>query len=178
MANIKCQFCDENILANANVCKHCGHEQLNEKQIKKYARAITLSRYSLLYIALIIFGFVNGWLLGILIIIGILVTQGNLASTYVQNHSIYEIYNKYKSIRKKQITSLLLIVALASLLIATNPDESTLKNYINRTEGSFNIKRIERVNLVFFSIYDVDIISFNPKNRIYIGILGFTIPIG
>ena len=70
-------------------------------------------------------------------------------------------------------TGLFIIIVL--ILVLTNPTQADLKKHIKEQEGMISlVSQVETKNFIVFSVYRVEISSFNQglfASKIYIGLL-------
>ena len=100
----KCQFCNEHIISDASVCKHCQREQLSPKEIKEFSNTIANQYWPIIFLGSLFLGSINPWW----ILIGLIV--GSVALHYYgvylsQSLTYLELFNRAKKIKKNRKNS-------------------------------------------------------------------------
>ncbi len=142
--NIKeCQFCNESISINANLCKHCNRVQLSEAKIKKNINTIrddNSGYFSLLIFAISIFLFYQfeSFYISISCFFALLIILYSVSFFYGKSIrkklSIFEIYQEAQKIEKRNnINSIIFLSIIGSILVfvfLTNPTKNDFKEYL------------------------------------------------
>lgn len=98
----KCQFCCELIHHEADVCKHCHRNQINETKMSEMIMELSLIKNVIGFIIFIIVAFAIAWWVGIIAII-LIILKVNTKQKHLKKISkikLLEEYEKYKNREK------------------------------------------------------------------------------
>ena len=117
----KCQFCAENILIEAQVCKFCHRNQIDDKKTEEIINTLSINKGLLGYIFLLLITFSIRWWVGlifiILLIIGIRANQDELRKeSKLELLEKYEKYQKY--LRGKIYLDIIFYIIIILLILA------------------------------------------------------------
>ncbi len=131
----KCQFCGENILQTATVCKYCNREQLTNKQFTKYHEELAWNKIrSIWTIIAIIFASTMQWWIGVIFLFILIGIVEFYFKTQIKNLTTLEILNNYNKMKKKKrrenIIISSIIVAVIVILIFSNPSKDDFNQYL------------------------------------------------
>lgn len=173
--NNKCQFCRGDILEDAEICCHCGREQLSEDEQLKLLFFKNLLSKSLLYaFVIILFGFAIHIATGIVFILGYIafVTAYSYKKYKKKKFNLLELQKQNK---KDRLTfSIFGIIILA--LCMTTPGEKDFQEYIRNEyrNTKIDITKEKSKDFGFFSIYAVDFYHSDEseqKRNFYLGVM-------
>ena len=116
----KCQFCAENILVEADVCKFCHRNQIDDKKEEEIINSLSINKGMVGYIFLLLITFSYRWWLGLififLLIFGIRYERNELRK--VSKVELLEKYEKYqKYLRGKIYLDIIFSIIIILLML-------------------------------------------------------------
>ena len=116
----KCQFCAENILVEADVCKFCHRNQIDDKKTEEIINSLSINKGMVGYIFLLLITFSYRWWLGLififLLIFGIRYERNELRK--VSKVELLEKYEKYqKYLRGKIYLDIIFYIIIIVLML-------------------------------------------------------------
>ncbi|PKP02926.1 MAG: hypothetical protein CVU11_10155 [Bacteroidetes bacterium HGW-Bacteroidetes-6] len=99
MEIIKCQFCDQDISANARICPFCGNKQHTKGELRSISNQIIIFRYIVGSIGLLLIAYAIAWWLSI-IVFAVLSGITNMATEKLLNK--YKPYELVEMLKKKK----------------------------------------------------------------------------
>jgi len=131
----KCQFCGEKILEQAEVCKHCGREQISDVNYEKYIDEIKGQPLLNLLVFIVSVAFISiQWWISVLIIIGYATYHWFYHIPKLKEKPKVEIVRLYEEkIAKKRNNKIMYVGGLLGLvivLIITNPTKDDFKTFL------------------------------------------------
>ncbi len=98
----KCQFCKEDILFEAEVCKYCNRSQIDNEKVDKIIDDLSQKKYRTIFMITVFIAFSYSWWMSIIAIIIIIVISA-LISVKLSNLSMLKLLEKHKSYMKFNI---------------------------------------------------------------------------
>lgn len=95
----KCQFCAENILIEAQVCKFCHRNQIDDKKTEEIINSLSINRGLMGYIFLLLITFSFRWWLGLAFLI-LLIFAISGERDKLKKESKLELLEKYEKYQK------------------------------------------------------------------------------
>jgi hypothetical protein len=114
----KCQFCGEEILFNADVCKHCHRNQIDDNKYQKMIDDLSYKKDQSTYLIIGFIGFLFSWWIGILAILF------NIISVYyvrndLKKQSMLIILEKHESyLKRKKVFNIIFYIILSFIIIS------------------------------------------------------------
>jgi hypothetical protein len=164
----QCQFCKEDILQSATVCKHCSRQQKTNRELKEMAEHLVYRQWGLISLIIIIFIFSIHWVMGIISVIAAYFLWEKEIRNKIDDEPL-GLVTAFEASKRKSFINSIIIGVLLLVLFLTNPSEQKGREEIRKKMG-LDISAMKRQNFFLCSFYSYKGL-FKSDEKLFIGIL-------